>query len=163
MRPGSHVRFTPRMEAAVHELQGLITARFPQAAFVVEEGGDPKGLSLVTTVDSADTDEVTAVVGDQLVALQADEGLPGYVAPPCGRSSASSRHCGSGRRPRRWRLYRSHERTSHRQGLFLKRGWFQRPLAGRWYPVSSCQSNTPSEDTASLDIPSVVRAGRVAQ
>jgi hypothetical protein len=61
--------------------RGLITARFPQSAFIVEEGGDPKGLSLVTTVDSADTDEVTAVVGDQLVALQADEGLPGYVPP----------------------------------------------------------------------------------
>ena len=81
MRPGSHVRLTPRMEAAVHELQGLITARFPQAAFVVEEGGDPKGLSLVTTVDSADTDEVIAVVGDRLVELQADEGLSGYVTP----------------------------------------------------------------------------------
>jgi len=30
------------MEEAVHELQRLITARFPQAAFVVEEGCDPE-------------------------------------------------------------------------------------------------------------------------
>jgi hypothetical protein len=69
------------MEAAVHELRGPITARFPQAAFVVEEGCDPKGLYLVTTVDIADTGEVTAGVGDRLVELQADEGISGYVTP----------------------------------------------------------------------------------
>ena len=81
MRSESSVRLTPRMEAAVHELQEPITARFPQAAFVVEEGCDPQGLYLVTTVDIADTGEVTAVVGDRLVELQADEGIPGYVTP----------------------------------------------------------------------------------
>ena len=43
MRPQSYVRLTPRMEAAVHELQGLITVRFPQAAFVVEGGVIPRG------------------------------------------------------------------------------------------------------------------------
>jgi hypothetical protein len=64
------------MEEAVHELQSLITARFPQAAFVVEEGFDPKGVYLVTTVDIADTDEVIDVVGDRLLELQVDEGLP---------------------------------------------------------------------------------------
>ena len=36
---------------------------------------------LVTTVDIADTDEVIAVVGDRLVALQVEEGLPVYVTP----------------------------------------------------------------------------------
>ena len=50
-------------------------------AFVVEEGCDPKGIYLVTTVDIADTDEVIAVVGDRLVELQVDEGLPVYVTP----------------------------------------------------------------------------------
>jgi hypothetical protein len=69
------------MEEALHELQGLITARFPQAAFVVEEGVDPEGIYLVTTVDISDTDEVIAVVGDRLVQLQVDEGLPVYVTP----------------------------------------------------------------------------------
>jgi hypothetical protein len=69
MRPESSVRLTPRMEAAVHELQGLITVRFPQATFVVEEGFDPKRIYQATTVDIADTDEVTAVVGDRLVEL----------------------------------------------------------------------------------------------
>ena len=81
MRTDSPVRLTPRMEEAVHELKGLITARFPQATFVVEEGFDPEGIYLVTTVDIADTDEVIAVVGDRLVELQVDEGLPVYVTP----------------------------------------------------------------------------------
>ncbi len=81
MRPERHVPLTPRMEEAVHELKGLITARFPQAAFVVEEGYDPEGIYLVTTVDIADTDEVMAVVGDRLVELQVEEGLPVYVTP----------------------------------------------------------------------------------
>ena len=81
MRPERHVTLTPRMEAAVHELKGMITARFPQATFVVEEGCDPEGIYLVTTVDIDDTDEVIAVVGDRLVELQVDEDLPVYVTP----------------------------------------------------------------------------------
>jgi hypothetical protein len=81
MRLECHVPLTPRMEEAVHELQRLITARFPQAAFVVEEGCDPEGIYLVTTVDIVDTDEVMAVVGDRLVELQVEEGLPVYVTP----------------------------------------------------------------------------------
>ena len=81
MRRDTPVALTPRMEEAVRELQGLITARFPQASFVVEEGFDPKGTYLVTTVDIADTDEVIDVVGDRLVDLQVTEGLPLYVTP----------------------------------------------------------------------------------
>jgi hypothetical protein len=74
-------RLTPRMKEALQELQRLITARFPQAAFVVEEGFDPEGVYLITTVDIADTDEVIAVIGDRLVELQVDEGLLVYVTP----------------------------------------------------------------------------------
>jgi hypothetical protein len=81
MRPESHVSLTPRMEETVQELKGVITQRFPQAAFVVEEGADPKGIYLITTVDIADTDEVIDLVGDRLVELQVDEGLPVYVTP----------------------------------------------------------------------------------
>jgi hypothetical protein len=81
MRPESHVSLTPRMEEAVQELKGVITERFPQASFVVEEGADPKGIYLVTTVDIADTDEVIDLVGDRLLELQVDEGLPVYVTP----------------------------------------------------------------------------------
>jgi hypothetical protein len=81
MRNQGNVHLTPRMEDAVHELQSLIAARFPTASFVVEEGFDPEGIYLVTTVDIPDTDEVIAVVGDRLLALQVDEGLPIYVTP----------------------------------------------------------------------------------
>ena len=81
MRRDTPVALTPRMEEAVRELQGLITARFPQASFVVEEGFDPKGTYLVTTVDIADTDEVIDAVGDRLLELQVTEGLPLYVTP----------------------------------------------------------------------------------
>jgi hypothetical protein len=69
------------MEQAVNELKGRIAERFPQASFVVEEGFDPKGIYLVTTVDIADTDEVMEVIGDRLVELQVEEGLPIYVTP----------------------------------------------------------------------------------
>src|ERR671930_1341089 len=75
------VSLTPAMEKAVNELKRRIAECFPQASFVVEEGFDPKGIYLVTTVDIADTDEVIDVVGDRLVELQVDEGLPIYVTP----------------------------------------------------------------------------------
>ena len=75
------VPLTPAMEKAVNELKGSISRRFPQASFVIEEGFDPKGIYLVTTVDIADTDEVIDVIGDRLLALQVDEGLPIYVTP----------------------------------------------------------------------------------
>ena len=81
MKTETHIRLTPRIKAALHELRGLITARFPQAAFAVEEGFDPEGIYPVTTVDIADTDDVIAAVGDRLVELQVDEGLPVYVTP----------------------------------------------------------------------------------
>ena len=68
------------MEKAVNELKEVISNRFPKASFVVEEGYDPKGIYLVTTVDIADTDEVIDIIGDRLVELQVDEGLPIYVS-----------------------------------------------------------------------------------
>ena len=81
MRQERPVPLTPAMEKAVNELKGTIAARFPQASFVIEEGFDPKGIYLVTTMDIADTDEVIDVVGDRLLELQVDEGLPIYVTP----------------------------------------------------------------------------------
>ena len=81
MRQEGPLPLTPAMEKAVNELKGSISARFPQASFVVEEGFDPQDIYLVTTVDIADTDEVIDVIGDQLVELQVDEGLPIYVTP----------------------------------------------------------------------------------
>src|SRR6266516_7980161 len=81
MKQKQSVPLSKAMEKAINELKGAITERFTQASFVVEEGFDPKGIYLVTTVDIADTDEVIDVVGDRLVELQVDEGLPIYVTP----------------------------------------------------------------------------------
>ena len=81
MKSENQIRLTPHMQEAIDELKRLITARFPQATFVVEEGFDPEGVYLVTTVDIADTDDVIAVVGDRLVEMQVEEGLPVYVTP----------------------------------------------------------------------------------
>ena len=55
MKQERSVPLTPAMEKAVNELKETIAERFPQASFVVEEGYDPKGIYLVTTVDIADT------------------------------------------------------------------------------------------------------------
>ncbi len=74
-------RLTPRIKEAIHELGGLITDHFPQATFVIEEGFDPEGVYMIAIVDIADTDEVIDVIGDRLVELQVDEGLPLYVTP----------------------------------------------------------------------------------
>ncbi len=81
MNQKNSIHLTPRMQEALEELKRLVTERFPEAAFVVEEGFDPEGIYLITTVDIADTDDVIAVVGDRLVDLQVDEGLPLYVTP----------------------------------------------------------------------------------
>lgn len=81
MRPETHIPRTPRIEEVLRELQGMITARFPQATFVVEEGDDPDGIYLVATVDIDDTDALVDVIGDRLLAWQVDEGLPVYVTP----------------------------------------------------------------------------------
>jgi len=81
MRQEHSIPLTRAIEKAINELKGTIAERFPQASFIVEEGFDPKGIYLVTTVDITDTDEIVDVVGDRLVELQVDEGLPIYVTP----------------------------------------------------------------------------------
>ncbi len=46
------IDLTPRMQEAVEELKRLITERFPQAAFVVEEGFDPEGVYKSLSTDA---------------------------------------------------------------------------------------------------------------
>ena len=75
------VEISPRMQAALDELKGLIIERFPDATFVVQEQYDPPGIALTATVDIEDTDEVFAVVVDRLIDLQVYESLPVYVVP----------------------------------------------------------------------------------
>lgn len=75
------ITVTPRAQAALNELQALISARFPEASFVVQTGHDPAGIYLLATVDIDDTDEVVDVIGDRLVDIQVHEGIPIYVVP----------------------------------------------------------------------------------
>jgi hypothetical protein len=83
----------PRTEQAVAELQSMIAARYPDATFAVEQGEDPIGTYLTATVDVADTDAVTDLIIDRLIAMQVEEELSVYVIPvrPIGRIQAARR------------------------------------------------------------------------
>lgn len=72
---------SPRMQAAIEELQRLIQQRYPEAIFQVEPGDDPTGMYVLVTVDVEDTDAVVEVFIDRLLELQIDEGLAVYVVP----------------------------------------------------------------------------------
>jgi hypothetical protein len=72
---------TPRMQAAIEELQRLIQQHYPEATFQVEPGDDPTGMYILTIVDVEDTDAVVDVYIDRLLQLQIDEGLAVYVVP----------------------------------------------------------------------------------
>jgi hypothetical protein len=69
----------PVIQAAIEELKGLISKRFPTAQFQVYEGDDPHGIYLETTVDLEDTDEVMDVIVDRLVDMHV-EGIPVYTS-----------------------------------------------------------------------------------
>ena len=72
---------TPRMQAAIGELQRLIQLHYPEATFQVEPGDDPMGMYVLATVDVEDTDAVVEVYIDRLLELQIDEGSAVYVVP----------------------------------------------------------------------------------
>ena len=76
-----HITVTPRAQAALDELQALISAKIPEAFFAVQTGHDPAGIYLRVTVDIEDTDEVVDMIGDRLVDIQVEDGLPIYVVP----------------------------------------------------------------------------------
>lgn len=82
-----------RIAHAIAELQALIAARYPDATFAVELGEHPIGAYLTATVDVPDTDTVTDLIIDRLIALQVEEALPVYVIPvrPIERIQAAQR------------------------------------------------------------------------
>ena len=71
----------PRIQGALEELKAVIKGHYPQARFVVTQGGDPEGVYLKPIVDVEDTEEVFDVVVDRLLRMQIDENLPVYVIP----------------------------------------------------------------------------------
>jgi hypothetical protein len=70
-----------RMADAVRELQGLISARYPEAAYEVVQGEDPPGARLLVMANVPEDEDVLDVVVDRLLEMQVEEGLPLYVIP----------------------------------------------------------------------------------
>ncbi len=82
MKKTAEPKLDNRMRAALEELQGLITARYPEATFRL--GRDPEDREVVVlepTVDVDDRDEVMDVIIDRLVQMYALEDLPIMVVP----------------------------------------------------------------------------------
>jgi len=73
--------FAPQVEAGLAELRQIITARYPEASFAVESGGEPEGIWLLATVDVDDRGEVFDLVMDRVLQMQFEEGLPLHVLP----------------------------------------------------------------------------------
>ena len=69
----------PQVSAALDELRGLISGRYPEATFTAYRGEDPDGIYLDATVDVPDTDEVMDLIIDRLLEIQVDRELPVYV------------------------------------------------------------------------------------
>lgn len=69
----------PKMAAALTDLQDRIRIHFPSVTFAVTQEDDPTGVYLTATVDLDDPDAVIDVIGERLLELEVDEGLPIYV------------------------------------------------------------------------------------
>jgi hypothetical protein len=71
-----------RTQAALRELQGILTQHYPEATFhVTRSQDDPESIHLVTTVDVEDTDAVLDVVIERVLKLQVEAGLAVHVIP----------------------------------------------------------------------------------
>ena len=81
MRTEQETNRSPREQAALDEMQALITRHYPTASFEVARGDDPEGWYLTASVDVPDPDEVVDVILPRLMEVQIDEGLPVYVIP----------------------------------------------------------------------------------
>ena len=71
----------PRVQTALADFRERILARYPEATFTVEYGGEPEGVYLMAMVDLEDTGEVLDAIMDRLLEVQVDEYLPVYVIP----------------------------------------------------------------------------------
>jgi hypothetical protein len=81
MRTEDELLSDPKLAAAVDELKRLMSAQYPTTTYAVAAGEDPDGLYVTATVDLDDPDAVLDVIGDRLLELEVDEGLPVYVVP----------------------------------------------------------------------------------
>lgn len=77
--PEIQIVITPRVQAALDELQALITARYPEATFSVYTWYDTAGIFLEATIDVDDTEEAHDAFMDRLLDIQVEEGIPVHV------------------------------------------------------------------------------------
>jgi hypothetical protein len=81
-RPFSIADLDERTRQAIHEVQGVIAARYPTTTFELTRAiDDPRSLHLLAVADVDDPDEVGDLVVDRVVALQVDEGIHLHVIP----------------------------------------------------------------------------------
>ncbi|MFN0074554.1 MAG: hypothetical protein ACKVVP_23990, partial [Chloroflexota bacterium] len=69
-------RIDPRFRYALIKLQETIANLYPNATFQVSDGVDSDGVYLPPTIDMKDTEEVFNLIGERLLTIQIDEGLP---------------------------------------------------------------------------------------
>ena len=81
MNGSSELRFDPKMNAAIEEMENLIREHYPEAIFSVEDGEDPFDVYLTVMIDVEDRDGVVDVFIDRLVDLHVAEELPLHVLP----------------------------------------------------------------------------------
>ncbi len=71
----------PRMQAAIAEMQAIISERHPTATYSVRPVGDMPGIWMIATVDLDDADDIIDFFSDRLLEIQLTEGLPLHVLP----------------------------------------------------------------------------------
>lgn len=74
--PEIQIIITPRAQAALDELRGMIAARYPEATFSVYTWYDIARIYLEATIDIEDTDEVRDIFKDRLLDIQVEDGIP---------------------------------------------------------------------------------------
>lgn len=80
VKEGVYITKTPRIEAALAELERRIRVQYPSATFTDSIGLEPVvGFYLNVTADVDDTDDVYEVIADRLLDMQVEEELPVYV------------------------------------------------------------------------------------
>lgn len=72
---------SPRVQEAITELEGRLSARYPDATYTLLDGSDPNGIWIMAEVDIEDLLDVADVIAERELELQVEEGLAIYVFP----------------------------------------------------------------------------------
>jgi hypothetical protein len=81
MTPEHQFPLSPRMEAAIAEIQRLISSHYPTTTYTVYEWDDPEGIFVDAIVDTEDLEAVTDLFRDRLLDWQVEDLLPLFVIP----------------------------------------------------------------------------------